>query len=856
MDQPHPESGDSEGVTASPLPRAPLVAGVVALVSAVVAAGVWLEWSEAQRLRREADLDLETVATLKVEEITAWRAERLGYGSLLTESPSLPGDTARFFAAPSPATRAPLLTRFQSLRRLGPYDDVLLVNPGGHILLSLSGHAAGEETHGSARRSLRTAFQGHRAVLTDLHAGPNGLPPHLEVVAPVFAGPGDTAEALGAVLLRCNAESALFPLISTWPTPSSSAETLLVRREGNDVVFLNELRHRKSTALRLRFPLSQLDLPAAQVVGGQRGVTRGKDYRGVDVLAVVSPIPDSPWFIVAKVDAAEALGPARDRALLIGGLLAGFVAATIAGFLAFWQRTSKGHYKELYEVERARIESERRFRSLYENTTIGLYRSTPDGRIVMANPALVRMLGFDSAAELLERNLEQEGFAPGHARADFRRLIEDAGGVEGFESGWARRDGSVVFVRESATVVRDQSGRPLYYDGTAEDVTGHRRAEAERDALAQQHRLALAAARLGWWHYNPLTRISDYDERYCEIFGVSGSQRPNDEILTFLHPDDLPRVWAAVEAALDPVDPKPYVTTYRVNRPDGTVRWVEAHGLATFEGEGEARCAVGFVGTVEDVTDRKLAEDERLRLSEELELRVSDRTTELSAANEELSAFAYSVSHDLRAPLRGIDGWSLALLDDCADRLDDQGRQYLGRVRSEAQRMGRLIDDLLALSRVTRTEMRAEPVDLSSLAEAITDRLRTAHVDRQVELTVQPNLSARGDATLLELALTNLLDNAWKFSSTRSTARIEFGRTPVDGQQAFYVRDNGAGFDMAYSDKLFGAFQRLHRSSEFPGTGVGLATVQRIIRRHGGRIWAEAGVDEGATFYFTLEEDA
>jgi light-regulated signal transduction histidine kinase (bacteriophytochrome) len=283
---------------------------------------------------------------------------------------------------------------------------------------------------------------------------------------------------------------------------------------------------------------------------------------------------------------------------------------------------------------------------------------------------------------------------------------------------------------------------------------------------------------------------------------------------------------------------------------------VEAHGLAAFQGEGAARHAVSLVGTVEDVTERKRAEDERLRLNEELERRVRERTAQLSAANQELTAFAYSVSHDLRAPLRGIDGWSLALLEDCADRLDDTGRQYLGRVRSEAQRMGRLIDDLLALSRVTRAEMRTEPVDLSALAEAILGRLRTAYPDRQAEVVVQPDLFARGDPTLLEQALTNLLENASKFSAARSPARIELGRTDVDGRSAFYVRDNGAGFDMAYSDKLFGAFQRLHRSSEFSGTGVGLATVQRIVHRHGGEVWAEAKVGEGASFYFTLGEDA
>jgi len=270
------------------------------------------------------------------------------------------------------------------------------------------------------------------------------------------------------------------------------------------------------------------------------------------------------------------------------------------------------------------------------------------------------------------------------------------------------------------------------------------------------------------------------------------------------------------------------------------------------------------------IEDQKTAEEVIRRLNAELEQRVIERTAQLESANKELEAFAYSVSHDLRAPLRGIDGWSLALQEDYGDRLDAQAFQYLSRVRAEAQRMGQLIDAMLQLARVTRAEMQRRPVDLSALAQTVVARLEEAQPERQLAMVIQPDLTAYGDARQLEIVLTNLLGNAWKFTGARPQARIEFGtiedfrlpnadlggseKSPIANRksQIYYVRDNGAGFDMAYANNLFGAFQRLHKASEFPGTGIGLATVQRIIHRHGGRTWAEAAVGQGATFYFTL----
>lgn len=243
---------------------------------------------------------------------------------------------------------------------------------------------------------------------------------------------------------------------------------------------------------------------------------------------------------------------------------------------------------------------------------------------------------------------------------------------------------------------------------------------------------------------------------------------------------------------------------------------------------------------------------ERQQQHEELEREVERRTADLVAANSELEAFCYSVSHDLRAPLRSMDGFSQALLEDYGEVLDEDGCDYLGRIRAASQRMARLIDDLLTLSHVSRSDLAYEEVDLSALARRIGRELEEAHPDRAVDFEVQEGVVVEGDERLLGVLLSNLLGNAWKFTASRERATVRFGE---GASGVLFVSDDGAGFDMEYADHLFGAFQRLHRADEFPGTGIGLATVERIVHRHSGRVWGEGEVDGGATFRFTLSPE-
>ena len=282
---------------------------------------------------------------------------------------------------------------------------------------------------------------------------------------------------------------------------------------------------------------------------------------------------------------------------------------------------------------------------------------------------------------------------------------------------------------------------------------------------------------------------------------------------------------------------------------DGTDMIIEGDYVCLYDVQ---KRIIGHFGIQRDITATRHAQKEIQKLNTELEQRVRERTAQLEATNKELESFSYSVSHDLRAPLRSIDGFSQALLEDYYEQLDEKGKNYLSRVRSAAQRMAQLIDDMLNLAQVTRTSMKLVSVDLSAMVKSMTEEFMENGKQRSTEFIIAPGLVDQADATLMKVALQNLLDNAWKFTSKKPETRIEFGMVDMDGKRTYFVRDNGAGFNMKYADKLFTPFQRLHQSTEFTGTGVSLATVQRIIHRHNGKIWAEGEEDKGATFYFTL----
>jgi len=405
------------------------------------------------------------------------------------------------------------------------------------------------------------------------------------------------------------------------------------------------------------------------------------------------------------------------------------------------------------------------------------------------------------------------------------------------ESWRVRKDGTKFWASVVITALHDEHGQLRGFAKVTRDITERKKSEEALKESESRLTLAVDSAHMGVWDIDLKSGGIVRSLRHDQIFGYSALQQnwTVDTLLNHIIPDDRDMVKAKFTEATFTGN---FRIECRIARPDLSIHWIALRGRVH---RNEYGGPVRMMGVVVNITELKRAQDQLVL-----------RSAELERANKELEAFCYSVSHDLRAPLRAIDGFAHAVFEGYSGQLDDIGKDYLHRVMLAAGRMGALIDDLLTLSRVSRAEIAREEVDFTELGQSIALELQRTEPKRKVEFVIAPNLQAEGDSRLLRTVLENLIGNSWKFTSKREYALIEVGTESIDGIKAFFVRDNGVGFDPKYTNRLFEAFQRLHAAAEFPGTGIGLASAQRIIQRHGGRIWADAAVGKGATFYFTL----
>lgn len=481
-----------------------------------------------------------------------------------------------------------------------------------------------------------------------------------------------------------------------------------------------------------------------------------------------------------------------------------------------------------------------------------IYALDTEGRMIDFNRRFCEVTGLTEeqlrGKPALELFIEEdrEAIATG-----IRQVLENGYGTA--EGRVRHTDGTLTHFEYTGRLLLDEQGSVAGLTGVGRDVTARNAAEAEvrrlHAEIARRERdraMIMNTVNDVIYALDLKGRFISFNQRLNEATGLDDASLLGKPVLELFVPEDRAIVTRAVNAVIT----SGYAADEaRIRHVDGHETYYEFTGRPLYDDEG---ALIGVTGVGRDVNARRAAEEEIRRLNAGLEQRVRERTAELESANKELEAFSYSVSHDLRGPLRSIDGFSRALEEEYAALLDDTARDYLERVRRASGRMAELIDDLLRLARVGRHDMAHDRVDLTTLATRVAADLAEREPQRAVRFTAEPTPPALGDAHLLEAVLQNLIGNAWKFTARNPDPEVQFGYGENAGQMAWYVRDNGVGFDMRYATRLFQPFERLHSDRDFPGTGIGLATVARVVQRHGGRVWAQAQENAGATFYFTL----
>jgi len=1114
-----------------------LLAAFGFLMVTILAAGYFFYADQRKAVTRERFDDLSAIADLKVNQLARWRAERLQDAEYFMDNLEFVKSVRRVANRPaSVRERQELLHWLAPVLKNPEYRFIALLDAGGTELVSAG--VPGDNVGQFSRKYIQKAHKFGRVFVSDFHYGELGQI-HLDIPVPLSLQKGSEKVVVGTLLLRIDPFQVLYPLVQSWPTSRRTAETLLVRRDGNDVLVLNELRYRKGTALVLRLPVSQPGYVSTKVIQGKGGNHEGYDYRGMPVLAAARQVEGTPWFLVAKIDREELLNPLKNRSRFMFSVILLLILSV--GLLAglYWRHQRARYYRDLYQEEHARRLLADRVEYLTRNANDIILLLDGDFRVIEANEKASEAYGFsrEELTRLGLGDLRCDSVTPD--LAERMAQVKDAGGLV-FESSHCRQDGSRFPVESSIryleidgrsffqAIIRDISERKKaearierlshlyqalsqvnrsivftkdrielvvsicrtivenggfrmawvgfvdgatgrvtphgmfgtddgYLDGvviSAEDVpegqgpTGrairerrhlicqdiaadslmkpwrekalsrgylssaafplfvaekcagaltvyapepdffddeiislldelasnlsHALGSLARDEALEMSRerllFAMKSSALGAWDWS----LTD-DSYLCDDFmhTLIGLQLGNfsyriEDFMSLVHPSDRERVRQELKYIL--AAGTDYESKYQVVWPDGTIRHLHAKGrvyrdeqgtpvrmagvswdisdtmqktlqqqqqkellqtmmdtipvmICYFDTDGCLKWAnsewekiVGWSlldlnpekvldkccpdaaersrmleffsaasgtwadfsmwsrnGAVlqttwaavklsdetifaigQDISDRARARDEILRLNAGLEARVRERTEQLEEANRDLESFSYSVSHDLRAPLRAVKGFVTILKDQHGKELGEEGLQLVSKIVESTDRMGRLISDLLSFSKVGRTEIAREPVSMTELVRSVTAELQSWEDCAGIEFHLEALPDAVGDPAMFRQVWVNLLSNALKFTRPKGTGRIEVSSLSRDGENVYRVKDTGVGFDSEYAGKLFGIFQRLHSLAEFEGSGVGLAIVQRIVTRHGGKVWAEGVKGEGAMFSFSL----
>ena len=920
------------GDRTSSRPSARMVAAFAVFAVALPLGAFFFYRSQEGYQRNDVRETLTAVSLLKVDQISRWREGRLSDAALWSEEPYLAGPVLSYLSAPTPATQAVLRAALLAWKKDKAWADIAVSDVQGNLLFSLSGETGPLPRDDAA--ALRQAHRLHRPVLTDLHREPGGSP-HLNAVAPLFATAKGVPTPAGGVVLRCDAGSVLYPLILSWPTASRTAETLLVRREGDGMLFLNELRYRSHTALELSVPLTERDVPSVMAAHGVTGFVQGVDYRGVPVFADIRAIPGTTWFSVTKIDVAEAMAPWRVGAIELFCLLGGLLTVISVLFFALWQVRAKSQYQLLLGAETERVAAGARLAAIFEGSQDAIVATTNDGVVTAWNKAAQHLYGY-SAAEMLGGTLGRL-IPPGTRSGEDAALavIQGGGWMEAYETLRLTRDGRLLTVSLSISPIEDAAGRVVGTSRISRDITEQKRVRRDLDRLRWMLSAPAGESTAGplaqapvcqFAARNTARRIMEAagDSLLSEIAGgfhvlmgtyfavheANGDLAysvPASDWCRFLdatavrhcaaagvcQPQDCDR-WlsqgspakaAALEtmARGEPCDFERFdgIRLYSVPiRAGGEVvgsmcigygdpprdlallaQLAERYGVDATELERHAADYETRPPFIVELAKQRLASSARLlgeivqrSRSEALLIQTRD---ELMRSNRELERFAHIASHDLQEPLRMVASYTQLLAQRYHDQLDQDAHDFINYAVDGAVRMKQLIEDLLSYSRVTARGLTAAAVDTGDSLALALQNLRAAIAETNAEVSGDDLPEVLADAAQMVQLFQNLVGNAIKFHTPGVPPRvhIEARRAPEHPcQWLFRVTDNGIGIEPRFFDRIFVIFQRLHSRHEYPGTGIGLALCQRIVERHGGRIWIESEPGQGATFLFTLPE--
>jgi PAS domain S-box-containing protein len=815
----------------------------------VVAGGYYYYRYEEKSIRSDKYEQLKAIATLKINQITQWQKERIGDANVLSQSFLFKKGFEQFLAGENnPGLKSDIINWFRTVKEQYGYENVFISNSDGKLFLSPDPDFKYFDSATSVY--IKETVKNKKVLITDFYRLGIDKEIYLDIIAPIL---NDKSKPVAAVVLRVKPADYLYPLIQSLPIPSKTFETYIVRKDGDNILYLNELRHLKNSAMNLRIPLTRKDIPGVQAVLGYKGFFEGPDYRGVAVLTYINPVPGTPWFMVSKVERSEIFSEVQYIAVIIIVFVSMLILLSGAGLVWIYQYRQKNIYKELFLTEKNLREKEEEFRITLYSIGDAVITTGLNGLIKNMNHAAEKLTGWnesDAAGKKLEEVFQ---IINEESRLKVENPVEKVL-REGLVVGLANhallisRDGKETSIAESGAPIKNGMNEITGVVLVLRDQTPERETEKKLTQSEERFRLVFERSTMGISLMLPDGKLSKVNQAFAGMLGytVDEIQKLNSPELT--HPDDIDESMEGHRSLLTG-EKSVFRMEKRYFHKDGSIVWIE---LSTTLQHDEKNNPLHFITSIQDITQRKRAEEEILKLNTELEQRVKERTVQLEEANKELEAFSYSVSHDLRAPLRAIEGFSRIFMEDYSCKLDDEGKRLINVVHNNTKKMDNLVTDLLELSRTGRTEMRIARVDMTAMAKSIYQEIASPEMVNTFKFSVSELPDAFADSTLMRQVWINIISNAIKYTLPKENRIIEIKGYKKENQNIYYVKDSGVGFNPAYTNKLFVVFQRLHKAEEFEGTGVGLAIVQRIIHRHGGEVWSEGEVNQGATFYFSL----